>query len=97
MDANAAILILTPAIWPLITSVGIDPTHLGLVMVLNLMIGLLTPPVGMCLFTVSRVAKIPLEKMIRAVLPFYIPLLACLLLITFCPSIALFLPRMLAG
>lgn len=95
MDANAAILILTPAIWPLITSVGIDPTHLGLVMVLNLMIGLLTPPVGMCLFTVARVANLPLERMIKAVLPFYIPLLACLLLVTLCPSIVLFLPNLI--
>ncbi|MEM5781405.1 MAG: TRAP transporter large permease, partial [Lawsonibacter sp.] len=96
MDANAAILILTPAIWPLITAVGIDPTHLGMVMVLNLMIGLLTPPVGMCLFTVSRVANLPLERMIKAVLPFYIPLLACLLLITLFPSVVLFVPGMLA-
>ena len=97
MDANAAILILTPAIWPLITAVGIDPTHLGLVMVLNLMIGLLTPPVGMCLFTVSRVVNLPLDRMIKAVIPFYIPLLACLLIVTFCPSIVLFLPNALAG
>ncbi len=96
MDANAAILILTPAIWPLITAVGIDPTHLGLVMVLNLMIGLLTPPVGMCLFTVSRVANLPLEQMIKSVLPFYIPLLACLLLVTLCPSLVLFVPGLLA-
>ena len=97
MDANAAILILTPAIWPLITAVGIDPTHLGLVMVLNLMIGLLTPPVGMCLFTVSRVVNLPLDRMIKAVVPFYIPLLVCLLIVTFCPSIVLFLPNVLAG
>ncbi|SCI33125.1 Neu5Ac permease [uncultured Flavonifractor sp.] len=96
MDANAAILILTPAIWPLITAVGIDPTHLGLVMVLNLMIGLLTPPVGMCLFTVSRVANLPLEQMIKSVLPFYIPLLACLLLVTLFPSLVLFVPGLLA-
>ena len=95
MDANAAILILTPAIWPLITTVGIDPTHLGMVMVLNLMIGLLTPPVGMGLFTVSRVADLPLEKVVKATLPFYIPLLACLLLITLCPKIVLFLPGLL--
>lgn len=96
METNAAIIILTPLILPMTTQLGIDPIHLGLVMVLNLMIGLLTPPVGMCLYAVCRVAKLPFERMVKAIIPFYIPLLIVLLLITFIPSIVLFLPNLIA-
>jgi tripartite ATP-independent transporter DctM subunit len=95
MESNSAIIILTPLILPMTTSLGIDPIHLGLVMVLNLMIGLLTPPVGMCLYAVCRVAKIPFDRIVRAVLPFYAPLIIILLLITFIPALVMFLPNLL--
>jgi tripartite ATP-independent transporter DctM subunit len=95
MESNSAIIILTPLILPMTTSLGIDPIHLGLVMVLNLMIGLLTPPVGMCLYAVCRVAKISFDRMVRAVLPFYVPLIIVLLLITFIPGIVMFIPNLL--
>lgn len=95
MDCNAAIMVMTPALMPLVTAFGIDPIHFGLIMVLNLMIGLLTPPVGMCLYTTARVAKIPLDRMIKAVAPFYIPLLVTLLLITVFPQIVLLIPNLM--
>jgi tripartite ATP-independent transporter DctM subunit len=94
MESLAAITILTPILVPLCSQVGIDPLHLGLVMVLNLMIGLLTPPVGMCLYAVCRVADISFEQMVKATLPFYVPLLAVLMLITIFPGVVLFLPRL---
>jgi TRAP-type C4-dicarboxylate transport system permease large subunit len=82
---------------PLAAKLGIDPVHLGMVMVLNLMIGLLTPPIGMCLYAVARVAKLSLDKMVRAVAPFYIPLIVVLLLITLFPQIVLILPSLALG
>lgn len=97
METNAAIIILTPMMIPLAAKLGIDPVHLGMVMVLNLMIGLLTPPIGMCLYAVARVAKLSLDKMVRAVAPFYIPLIVVLLLITLFPQIVLILPSLALG
>jgi len=95
METNAAIIILTPIMMPLAKLVGINPVHLGVVMVLNLMIGLLTPPIGMCLFAVCRVARLSFDKMIKAVIPFYIPLIASLALVTIFPQVSLWLPRLL--
>lgn len=95
MDCNAAIMVMTPALMPLVEAVGIDPIHFGVIMVLNLMIGLLTPPVGMCLYTVSRVAKLPLDRTIKAVAPFYLPLLVTLILVTFIPSLSTFIPSLI--
>ena len=95
LETIAAISILVPVLMPAITAAGIDPVQFGVVMVLNLMIGLLTPPVGMVLFILSRVAKISFDRTVRAVLPFLIPLLAVLLLISTFPSITLILPQYL--
>lgn len=94
MDCNAAIMVMTPALMPLVQAVGINPIHFGIIMVLNLMIGLLTPPVGMCLYTVSRVAKLPLDRTIKAVAPFYIPLFITLMLVTFIPALSTFIPSL---
>lgn len=94
MECNAAIMILTPILVPMCQAVGIDSVHLGVIMVLNLMIGLLTPPIGMCLFTTARVANITLDKMIKEVMPFYIPLVIVLLMVTYIPDLVLFLPRL---
>lgn len=95
METNAAIIILTPIMMPLAKLVGINPVHLGVVMVLNLMIGLLTPPIGMCLFAVCRVARLSFDRMIKAVIPFYIPLIVGLALVTIFPQVSLWLPRLL--
>ena len=95
MDCNAAIMVMTPTLMPLVSAFGINPIHFGLIMVLNLMIGLLTPPVGMCLYTTARVAKIPLDRMIKAIAPFYVPLLVTLLLVTLFPQIVLLIPNMM--
>ncbi len=95
METNAAIIILTPIMMPLAKLVGINPVHLGVVMVLNLMIGLLTPPIGMCLFAVCRVARLSFDRMVKAVIPFYIPLIVSLALVTIFPQVSLWLPRLL--
>ncbi|MDK2822043.1 MAG: hypothetical protein PWQ37_3153 [Candidatus Petromonas sp.] len=97
METNAAITILTPIMMPLARAIGINPVHLGVVMVLNLMIGLLTPPIGMSLYAVARVARVSFDKMVRAVAPFYIPLLVSLILVTIFPQISLWLPNLLLG
>lgn len=94
METIAVIIIVTPIAMPLIQSVGIDPVHFGVIMVLNLMIGLLTPPIGMVLFTVARVADIPLYSLIKATAPFYAPLLLTLVILILFPQIVTFLPSL---
>jgi TRAP-type C4-dicarboxylate transport system permease large subunit len=75
--------------------IGIDPVHFGIILILNLMIGLLTPPVGMVLYVLSRVAKVPFEQCARATLPFLIPLVTVLLLVTFFEPLSMWLPRLI--
>lgn len=93
LDTIAAITILVPILLPIVLKMGIDPVHFGLIMVLNLMIGLLHPPLGMVLFVLSRVAKLSVERTTVAILPWLAPLFVALLLITFIPEISLWLPR----
>ncbi|MGD8174476.1 TRAP transporter large permease [Marinimicrobium agarilyticum] len=95
METIAAITILAPLVLPVALSVGIDPVHLGVVFVLNLMIGLLTPPVGMVLYVLAKVSRTPFEECVRATLPFLVPLFGVLLLLVFVPEIALYLPGLL--
>ncbi len=95
MEANAALIILTPILVPLATALGIDLVHLGVIVVFNLMIGLLTPPVGVCLYATCRVARISLDRMVKAVAPFYIPLFVSLMAITFIPALTTWLPNVL--
>ncbi len=97
METVAAITILVPLLLPSAARAGIDPVHLGILFILNLMIGLLTPPVGMVLYVLAKVCRIPFERCARATLPFLIPLIAVLLLLTFFPGIALWLPNALYG
>ena len=78
-----------------LTSAGVDPVHLGLVVVFNLMIGLLTPPVGMSLYMVSVVGKVPVEKVVKATIPYYIPLLLSLVMVTVFPQISTWLPNLI--
>jgi tripartite ATP-independent transporter DctM subunit len=95
MDMAPIILIATPILLPIATSIGIDPIQFGIMVVLNCGIGLLTPPVGAVLFIGSAVAKIPMEKVVKATLPFYLCMIITLLLITFVPQISLLLPTLL--
>ena len=94
LEPTAAITILVPILLPIATQLGIDPVHFGLVMVLNLMIGLLHPPMGMVLFVLARVAKLSLERTTMAILPWLFPLLLSLIVLTYVPAISLWLPRM---
>ncbi|MCF6111041.1 MAG: TRAP transporter large permease subunit [Mesorhizobium sp.] len=92
LDTIAAITILVPILLPIVVLYGIDPVHFGLIMTLNLMIGLLHPPLGMVLFVLSRVAKLSVERTTMAILPWLVPLIVALILITFIPAISLWLP-----
>jgi C4-dicarboxylate transporter, DctM subunit len=94
IDAAAAILVLAPILVPIVEQVGISPVHFGLIMVLNLMIGLLTPPVGGLLYIVCEVAHMRFEVLVRAVLPFLFPLLISLTLVTYIPWLTLWLPSL---
>ncbi|WP_020186467.1 TRAP transporter large permease [Methylopila sp. 73B] len=93
LDTIAAITILVPILLPIVLKLGIDPVHFGLIITLNLMIGLLHPPLGMVLFVLSRVAKLSVERTTMAILPWLIPLFVALLAITFIPELSLWLPR----
>jgi TRAP-type C4-dicarboxylate transport system permease large subunit len=93
LDTIAAITILVPILLPVAARYGVDPVHFGLIMTLNLMIGLLHPPLGMVLFVLSRVAKLSVERTTMAILPWLLPLLIALLVITFVPAITLWLPQ----
>ena len=95
METIAAITIMVPVLLPVAVQIGVDPVHLGIFMILNLMIGLLTPPVGMVLYVLSRVAKMPFEDAARATAVFIIPLVVVLLLVTFIPQISLWLPNLI--
>ena len=94
MDMAPIILIATPILLPIATSIGIDPIQFGIMVVLNCGIGLLTPPVGAVLFIGSAVAKRPMEKVVKVTLPFYLCMIIALLLITFIPDISLFIPKL---
>jgi TRAP-type C4-dicarboxylate transport system permease large subunit len=93
LEPTAAITILVPILLPIARQLGIDPVHFGLVMVLNLMIGLLHPPMGMVLFVLARVAKLSLERTTMAILPWLFPLLLSLIVLTYVPAISMWLPR----
>jgi TRAP-type C4-dicarboxylate transport system permease large subunit len=94
METIAAITILVPVLLPLMVKIGVDPVHFGLIMVLNLMIGLLTPPVGMVLYVLARVADISFERATRACAPFLVPLLITLAIVTYVPQVSLWLPTL---
>jgi C4-dicarboxylate transporter DctM subunit len=95
METTAIIVLSTPILIPLIKAFHIDPVHFGVVFVLNLMIGLLTPPVGMCMFVVCAIAKISVEEFVKESIPFFIALLAVLGLITYVPPLVTWLPNLI--
>ncbi len=94
LEPTAAITILVPVLLPIVQHLGIDPVHFGLIMVLNLMIGLLHPPMGLVLFVLARVSKLSFERTTMAILPWLLPLLVSLALVTYVPSISLWLPKL---
>ena len=97
MESLSILLITVPFLMPLVHQVGLSPVHLGVVLVLNLMIGLSTPPVGMSLFVSSKIAKVSLESLYKEILPFLIPLILVLLIITYVPDTVLWLPKVFLG
>ena len=95
MDMAALILICTPIFLPVANSLGIDPLQFGMILLVNLGLGLCTPPVGACLFVGCAVGKLPMEKAVRTIWPFYIAILIALLMVTFIPAISLTLPQLI--
>ncbi len=95
MDMAALILICTPIFLPVANSLGMDPLQFGIMMLVNLGLGLCTPPVGTCLFVGCAVGKLPIEKAVRTIWPFYLAILVAVMLVTFVPAISLTLPRLL--
>ncbi|GHD03589.1 membrane protein [Pseudorhodoferax aquiterrae] len=93
MDMAPLILILTPILLPVVKALGIDPVHFGMIMMVNLGIGLITPPVGAVLFVGSAVAGLKIETVVKAMVPFFVLLFTVLMLITYVPAISLWLPR----
>ncbi len=95
MDMSPLILILTPILLPVVKTLGVDPVHFGMIMMVNLGIGLITPPVGTVLFVGSAVSKLPMAAITRAMKPFFLALFVVLMLVTYVPAISLWLPNLL--
>jgi C4-dicarboxylate transporter DctM subunit len=93
METTASLIILTPVLLPLMIQVGVDPLHFGVILVLNLVIGLTTPPVGVCLFIACSIGKIRLERISRAILPFILASIAVLVIATYWESLIMFIPK----
>ena len=95
MDMAPLILIMTPILLPVVTAIGVDPVHFGMIMMVNLGLGLITPPVGGVLFVGAAVAKLPIEAVIKALYPFFGALLVVLMAVTYVPALSLWLPNLL--
>ena len=95
MDMAALILICTPIFLPIAISIGIDPYQFGMILLVNLGLGLCTPPVGSCLFVGCAVGEVKLEDAVKTIWPFYIGILVALMLVTFVPAISLTLPNLI--
>ena len=94
MDMTPAVLIFTPIFLPVVVALGMDPVHFGIVLVLNLCIGLCTPPVGTILFVGSGIANVSVSQVVKPLLPFLLIMVIVLLLITYIPEISMYLPRL---
>ena len=97
LESIAIMMITIPIFFPVVLKMGIHPIHFGIIMLVDLMIGLLTPPVGICLYAVSNVANAPIEKVVRELIPFFIALTICVLLLVYFPQISLWLPNLARG
>jgi tripartite ATP-independent transporter DctM subunit len=95
LDSTTATLLVAPLVTAPLVLAGVDPVHLGIIFIFNLMIGLLTPPMGLALFLLADIAKAPMPAIFKALIPFYIPLFGALAIITFLPELTLWLPKML--
>ncbi|WP_270935250.1 TRAP transporter large permease [Falsiroseomonas oryzae] len=95
IEGIAILIIAFPVLLPVMTQLGVDPVHFGVVVVLNIMIGLVTPPVGMCLYVVSEVGKVPINEIIAEMWPYVLALIGVLLLVTYIPALSLWLPQTL--
>lgn len=95
MEAGVVLILFIPILFPLVTSIGIDPVHFGVIMCANLMIGVATPPMGVSLFVMSHISKLKMETLMRSILPFLIPIIICLLLLTYIEPIVMYLPNLL--
>jgi tripartite ATP-independent transporter DctM subunit len=97
LDSTTAILVIAPIIAKPLVAAGVDPVHLGMVVVFNLMIGLLTPPMGLALYLVADIAKVTMKDVLKEMMPYYVPLAITLLLITYVPSLTTWIPRLAVG
>lgn len=94
LEANAALIFTAPLLFPMMTQIGVDPVHFGVILVMNLMLGLITPPIGMNMFIVTAIADITVPQFIRAIWPFGLILVVVLAMITFIPELSLFIPSL---
>ena len=97
IDTTSAIMIFTPILLPTLLQAGINPVHFGLVMVFNLMIGMLTPPVGMSIYMLSPITGLPVNKLFKSVMPYLLSLAVALIILTYFPQVSLWLPNLLYG
>jgi TRAP-type C4-dicarboxylate transport system permease large subunit len=93
MDMAALILICTPIFLPVAVSLGMDPIHFGVMLMMNLGLGLCTPPVGGCLFVGCAIGEVPIQTALKTIWPFYLAILAALMLVTFVPAVSMLLPQ----
>ena len=97
MEPSGLLLIVAPVVFPIAIELGIDPIHLGIIMVVNMEIGMITPPVGLNLFVTSGITGMSLAQVVKAALPFVAVLFVFLILVTYVPSLSTWLPTMLMG
>jgi TRAP-type C4-dicarboxylate transport system permease large subunit len=95
IETTAAIMVLTPILLPPLIAAGVNPIHFGVVMVFNLMIGMISPPVGMSVYMLSPIVKLSVGKIFRAVAPYFVTLLIALVIITYVPQVTLWLPNLM--
>ncbi len=97
LEAIAILIITYPILAPVMAAIGVDPVHFGVIIVLNLMIGLVTPPVGLCLYVVAGIAKVPISDIVHELAPYLLALLAVLAVVTYVPASATWLPNSLGS
>ena len=97
IDPNSALLILVPPLFPVATALGVDPVHFGMIVTLNICIGMITPPFGLDIFVASSTLQRPVVEIISGVWPFVAVNIAVLMLVTYVPAISLFIPNLLMG
>ena len=97
MEAGAALIILVPVLLPIMTSFGVDPVHFGIIMVLNLMIGLITPPVGICLYILQSITSLTFATIVKRIFPYLMALIIALFIVSFVPATVTWLPNLVFG